>query len=64
MSKAAHLQHHTTRQLIRIPSTVRRLLSIMALLAAAGFSEIIAYNGYTFKPPTARSDRVFFVAEK
>jgi len=35
MSKATHLQHYITRQLIRIPSTVRRLLSIMALLAAA-----------------------------
>jgi len=34
------------------------------MLAGAGFSDITAYNGYTFKPPTARSDRVFYVAEK
>jgi len=34
------------------------------MLAAAGFSAITAYNGYTFKPPTARSDRIFYVAEK
>ncbi len=37
---------------------------IKQMLAGAGFSDITAYNGYTFKPPTARSDRVFYVAEK
>jgi len=37
---------------------------IRQMLAAAGFSTIVAYNAYTFKPPTARSDRIFYVAEK
>ncbi len=37
---------------------------VKQMLAGAGFREITAYNGYTFKPPTARSDRVFYVAEK
>jgi len=37
---------------------------IKQMLDRAGFSEITAYNGYTFKRPTARSDRVFYVAEK
>jgi len=37
---------------------------IKQMLAEAGFSKMTAYNGYTFKPPTARSDRVFYVAEK
>ncbi len=35
MSNTAHLQHRTTGQLLPILSAVRRLLSIMALLAAA-----------------------------
>ncbi len=37
---------------------------IKQMLADAGFSEITAYNGYSFKPPTAHSDRVFYVALK
>ncbi len=34
------------------------------MLTQAGFSEITAYNGYSFNRPTARSDRIFYVALK
>ena len=33
-----------------------------SLLSQAGFAEISAYNAYRVTPPTAKSDRVFYVA--
>ncbi len=37
---------------------------VKQMLAEAGFGEVTVYNGYTFKPPTVYSDRVFYVALK
>ena len=37
---------------------------VRQMLAAAGFSEVSTYNGYTFDRPTSESDRVFYVALK
>ncbi len=37
---------------------------IKQMLTEAGFTEITAYNGYTFNSTTAHSDRVFYVALK
>lgn len=37
---------------------------IEAMLRASGFSEVVIYDAYSFKPAKKRSDRLFFVALK
>ncbi len=37
---------------------------VRQMLAAAGFDEVAMYNAYTMQPPTHRSNRVYYVAEK
>lgn len=35
---------------------------VRSMLQAAGFRQVYAFDAYTFRPPTRRSDRVFYVA--
>lgn len=37
---------------------------VRQMLGAAGFASVMAYNAYTFSPPTRSSNRVYYVAHK
>ncbi|HZT44123.1 MAG TPA: methyltransferase domain-containing protein [Chthonomonadaceae bacterium] len=41
-----------------------RTEEILAMLRAAGFTQIATYQAYTLKPPGPLSDRIFYVARK